>query len=304
MIDEPILPMLARSSGPFDDPGYLYEIKWDGSRCILFMQKDQVRLQNRRLLDITYRYPELHLLYQAIDAHDAVLDGELIVLTEGKSDFGKLQQREHVADALKAKLYARQMPVMYMAFDILYQNGQSYLQAPLHRRKEKLKTLLKPSPYLSESRHIAHKGKAFFEQAMSHGLEGIMAKRTDSPYVVGKRSPYWLKIKPEHLAHCYVVGYTRGQGARKNWFGALAVATREEEEWVYRGRVGSGFTENALAALSPRLRSLKSKTPPLPLPRETKPVQWVRPELKCEVMFREITPGGRFRAPVFKRMLN
>jgi DNA ligase D-like protein (predicted ligase) len=304
MFDQKILPMLAYPSSPFDSPEHLYEIKWDGTRCILFVKGDQVRLQNRRLVDITCRYPELWAIHRAINAREAVLDGELIVLTEGKSDFGKLQQREHVSDSLKAELYAEGMPVMYMAFDVLYSDGRRHVQAPLRRRKEILNKLLKQSPYLTESRYVREHGASFFEHVMDHGLEGMMAKGAKSPYLIGKRSRYWLKVKPEHLAICYIVGYTPGKGARKPLFGALAVATREEEDWVYRGRVGSGLREKEMEAILARLKGLQVTSPPITAPREKKSIQWVRPELKCEVIFRETTAGGRFRAPVFRRILN
>jgi len=295
--------MLAYSSDPFESPEHLYEIKWDGTRCILFVKGNQVRLQNRRLIDITYRYPELSTIHQAIKAKEAILDGELIVLTEGKSDFSKLQQREHVSDSLKTELYAERMPVTYMAFDILYSNGNMHVHVPLTSRKELLQRLLNESPYLAESRYIQEKGKSFFEQAMEHGLEGVMAKRADSPYLIGKRSRYWLKIKPKHSAICHVVGYTYGKGSREQLFGALAVATREEEQLVYRGTVGSGFTEPDMKPILRRLKAREVSSPPLDMPHERTQIRWIQPDLKCKVVFREITSGGRFRAPVFRGMV-
>jgi len=304
MFDQKISPMLAYTSDPFDSSRYLYEIKWDGTRCILFVQKDHVRLQNRRLADITYRYPEFSDCYKVIRAKQAILDGELIALTEGKSDFGKLQRREHVSDTLKAELYAQQMPATYMAFDVLYTDGENHTQTPLGQRKEILHELLGDSPYLAESRYIEEKGKAVFEQAMGYGLEGVMGKRLDSPYLVGKRSRYWRKIKPKHVAICHIIGYTAGRGGRQKFFGALAIATREEEKWIYRGRVGSGFTEETMESIQERLSGLKITSPVVRPSKENREIQWVRPELKCEVTFSEVTSGGHFRAPVFRRMVN
>lgn len=304
MLDQKISPMLAYTADPFDSPRYLYEIKWDGTRCILFVEKNRVRLQNRRLADITYRYPEFSDCYKVIKAKQAILDGELIALTEGKSDFGKLQRREQVSDVLKAELYAQQMPATFMAFDVLYANGEDHTQTPLARRKDILHKLLGSSPYLAESRYIEEKGKSFFDQTMAYGLEGVMGKRLDSPYLIGKRSRYWLKVKPKHSAICHIIGYTQGRGGRQRFFGALAVATREEERWKYRGRVGSGFTQEAMKSILNRLMNLKVVSPVVRPSQENKAIQWVRPDLKCEVVFNEITSGGHFRGPVFRRMVN
>jgi len=304
MFNQKIVPMLAYSSDPFDSAEHLYEIKWDGTRCVMFIQGNRVRLQNRRLIDITYRYPELWAIHKAINAEEAILDGELIVLTEGKSDFGKLQQREHVSDPLRAELNAEMMPVTYMAFDILYSDGKQHLQTPLIDRKKILQKLLKQSPYVVESRCVEARGRSFFQQTMEHGLEGTMGKWVKSPYLIGKRSRYWLKIKPKHSAVCHVVGYTVGKGAREKLFGALAVATREEENWVYRGTVGSGLTEDDMESILPRLKALEVNSPPITLPQVKKRVRWIRPDLKCEVTFREITQNGSFRAPVFRRMID
>ncbi len=223
MLDDKIPPMLAYSADPFDSPRHLFEIKWDGTRCLLFKKAQEIRLQNRRLEDITWRYPELAGLPKSLRARSAILDGELVVLAEGRPDFRRLQQREQLADPLKISLAARRVPATYIAFDVLYFNDQPYLTAPLSARKEILPILLRPSSHLVESRFILEKGQAFFKEVVAQGLEGIMGKSLASPYLPGKRSRFWLKIKPKLTRSCYIIGYTPGKapgraGLGRSWW--------------------------------------------------------------------------------------
>ncbi|MBM4273698.1 MAG: DNA ligase [Deltaproteobacteria bacterium] len=303
MLDDKIAPMLAYAARPFDSPRHLFEIKWDGARCLLFVKDGKLRLQNRRLDDITYRYPEMASLPRKLKARNAILDGELVVLSQGRSVFAKLQQREQITDPLKIRLLSRRLPAAYVAFDLLYLNDREYLRVPLMERKRLLESIMGESPYLVESRFILEKGRAFFKEAVAQGLEGIMAKALDSPYLIGVRSRHWLKIKPRGQAECYIVGYREGRGARQGLVGSLGVATREAGTWRYRGRVGTGFSEADLAALTPRLQRLKTEAPVVPLTAPVKGMVWVRPELRCRVSFHEETARGHFRAPVFEGML-
>jgi DNA ligase D-like protein (predicted ligase) len=303
MLTARLAPMLAYAARPFDSPRHLFEIKWDGTRCLLFAQGRGLRLQNRRLEDITARYPELKDLAAGLRARNAILDGELVVLHQGRPDFGRLQQREQSAGPLKVELLARQLPATYIVFDLLFLNGEPRVAAPLQERKELLRTVLAESPLLVESGYILEKGRAFFQEVVDRGLEGVMAKALASPYLIGRRSRFWLKIKPRGREVCYVVGYTPGKRARAGTFGALAVAAVREGVWVYRGLVGSGFSDADLEALKPRLEELRVDAPPPALKGGVPGITWVRPELRCEVTFQEPTPRGRFRAPAFKRLL-
>lgn len=303
MLDDKIAPMLAYAARPFDSPQHLFEIKWDGTRCLLFIKDGKLRLQNRRLEDITFRYPEMVALPRELKARNAILDGEVVVLSQGRSVFAKLQQREQVADPLKIQLLSRQLPATYIAFDLLYLNDEKYLQVPLIERKRLLEAIMQESPYLVESRFILEKGRAFFKEAVAQGLEGVMGKALNSPYLMGTRSRHWLKIKPRGQVECYIVGYREGQGARQGLVGSLGVATQEAGMWRYRGRVGSGFSEADLAALTPRLKKLKTEVPVAPVTPPVKGMVWVRPELRCKVSFHEETAQGHFRAPVFEGML-
>jgi bifunctional non-homologous end joining protein LigD len=303
MIDARITPMLAyMAPGPFDSERHLFEIKWDGTRCLLFKKGDEIRLQNRRLETITHRYPELGSLPQQLEARNAILDGELVVLSDGLPNFSKLQQREQVADPMKIDLLSRTIPATFVVFDILWLNDGQVTARPLLDRKELLSGILRESPHLIESRFIREQGTAYYQEVVSRGLEGVMAKTLTGPYLIGRRSRLWLKIKPRQEKECAVIGYTQGAGARAGTLGALLLATQEQQGWKYRGKVGSGFSGADLEELTARLQGLKTATSPLPHPPQVRGVQWVRPELWVRVRFQEETNRGHFRAPVFVGM--
>lgn len=297
LIDVPVAPMLARSAGPFDSPRHLFEVKWDGTRCILFLREGKIRLQNRRLADITHRYPELDALPEAVAAREAILDGELVVFSGGLSDFRALQTREHLSDSLRIRARSRQTPATYVAFDILFRDGHPLVGEPLRRRKEVLADTLGESPHLMESAWVLERGRAFFRAAVDQGQEGAMAKALDSPYLIGRRSRHWLKIKPRKSAICHVVGYVEREDGRLS---SLLVAAREGGRWVYRGRVGSGFTERDRATLPARLERHAATEPPVEGAAADVGVRWIHPDLRCEVSHQELTRHGHFRAPVFE----
>lgn len=303
MLSARLAPMLAYFSPPFDSPRHLFEIKWDGTRCLLFLDRGHIRLQNRRLEDITGRYPELAGIATDLKARNVILDGELVVLQDGRPSFPLLQQREQVAEPLKISLLARRMPATYVAFDLLFLDDRPRYLLPLEERRALLEGCLQESLRLVLSRAIPEHGRTFFAQAVAQGLEGIMAKAKDSPYLLGTRSRYWLKIKPRLTEECVVIGYTPGKGGRGESFGALLVASPEGGRLIYRGRVGSGFSEALLAELTGRLTALKAEGPPLSGIR-VKGARWVRPELRALVSYQEKTAGGHFRAPVFVRLLD
>ncbi len=156
LLSAKIAPMLAYASKPFDSVKHLFEIKWDGARCLLFLQDQQLRLQNRRLHDITSRYPELWGLAGQLRVNNVILDGELVVLSQGKSDFRRLQQREQLADPLKIEIMSRQLPATYVVFDLLYLNDRNYLEAPLIERKQVMRAILPDSDLVVESQY--HRG--------------------------------------------------------------------------------------------------------------------------------------------------
>lgn len=291
MMNTKISPMLAKASEPFDSDNYLFEIKWDGERAVAFVEDGKiVRLQNRRLQDVSIRYPEI--IGIPVWAKEAILDGEIVLLGEDKKpSFSKLAQRSHLQDLFKIRLLSRAMPVTYVVFDIIYRNGQALTSLPLLKRKDFL-TFIPKEESILPAFFIQGKGKTFFDSITSMGYEGIMAKRKDSPYLLGKRSDSWLKMKPQKSAICDIIGYTRGEGHRR-LLGALLIAQRRENRLIDRGRVGSGISTKTLGDLLVLLRPLAEKNG----------VTWVDPSLQIEVSYFEETEGGHFRFPVFKRIV-
>src|SRR5712692_1446581 len=188
---EPMLATLGDHS--FSDPNWLFEIKWDGVRALARIAEGSVTLRSRNNVDITKRYPELASLPKALAAREAILDGEVVALdAHGRGDFGRLQERMHVRGP--GEKLVRETPVVYFAFDLLYCDGYDLREAPLLERKQLLQRLLYTSERFRYSDHQLEHGKELFALAEQNGLEGIVAKRADSPYV-SDRSPYWVKLK-------------------------------------------------------------------------------------------------------------
>jgi len=296
-MDRKIKPMLAHIAEPFDSEDFIFELKFDGSRTLAFIG-EKLRLQNRRLLSITHRYPELKLR-DDVNARETILDGEIVVTKDGKPDFGMLQTREHVGDELRIELLSQTTPATFIAFDLLYLDGRSLVDIPLMERRARLEKIVTESPRLLLSRYIETHGRRYFEEVKKLGLEGAMAKRKRSTYQVGKRSRDWLKLKAVKTTDCVIVGYTPGEGWRSGYFGALAIGAYSEGKLEFMGKVGTGFDEGSLKSISSLLKVRETNVKPV----EAEPsyeVKWVKPELVCEVKFMDVTPDLKLRAPVFR----
>ena len=294
---DPVKPMLAVSGQPFNRVGWIFEPKIDGTRCITTVAKD-VRLQNRRLVDITYRYPEVAAaLAQA--ARECVLDGEITVFVKGLPSFRALAGRDHQMERMKIEYLSRAMPVSYVVFDILYANGKSVMDLPLRERKVILHEELQESEIVSIVDSFPEKGEDYFQAAQKMGIEGVVAKRLDSRYLPGIRSQDWIKIKKSLTIDLVVGGYIPGNGDREQYFGGLLMGAYDHGQLVYVGRVGSGFALAELQEITshflPRIQSPFSNPPP------TADVKWVEPNLVVQVTALEVTHDGHLRAPVFLR---
>src|SRR5258707_7718820 len=201
---EPMLATLA--DHPFSDPNWLFEIKWDGVRALARIENGALALRSRNSIDITKRYPELASLPDALAARQAILDGEIVALdAQGHSSFERLQERMHVR--APSESLVTQIRVVYFAFDLLYCDGYDLREAPLLERKQLLQRLLYPSERFRYADHQLEHGKELFALAEQNGLEGIVAKRADSPYV-SDRSPYWVKLKSTKTVDAVVGGWT------------------------------------------------------------------------------------------------
>src|SRR5713101_3353540 len=189
-------PMLAQPGVPFDSAEHLFEIKWDGTRVLAFVDSRSYRLVNRHRADVTDRYPELGFLSNL--PMGMVLDGEVVVLRQGKPDFRLLLSRNQARASFKIQFLARILPVTYVVFDLLYERYESLLAQPLGTRRKRLEKLIQgcAHPRLVFSQGVVGPGKAFFTEICHQGLEGMMAKRLASRYLPGRRTDAWIKIKP------------------------------------------------------------------------------------------------------------
>lgn len=292
---ERISPMLATlADGPFSDSDWLFEVKWDGYRAIAFITPDSFRLVSRRNENLIDRFPQAEAIPGMIDAQTAILDGEMVVVdSEGKPSFGMLQDAGRGLPAGAA--------LVYYVFDLLYINGSDIRARPLIERKETLQKIVRPGGLVKYSDHVIEQGERFFEQVSKAGLEGMMAKRMDSPYVE-KRSSYWRKVKAVREQEVVIGGYTEPRGSRQ-CFGALVVGVYEGDSFRFAGHVGTGFDDRELRRVHDLLQPLVTdKCPFDPVPATNEPATWVRPEMVCEVKFAEWTSDGILRQPVYLGM--
>lgn len=296
----PIRPMLAIArDDPFDDDDFVFEVKWDGTRVLAFLDAGH-RFQNRRLNQIAYRYPEI----QPVVRGRAVLDGEIVVMHEGKPNFMKLQQREHAMDAFKADLLAKQLPATYVVFDILHWNDRSLLKLPLEERRQILEEVVEPQENLYLSEPVRREGKALFQVAEERGLEGIMAKRLDSPYLPGKRVDFWIKVKTYKPLDCVVCGLSVGRGWREPYFGSLILGVYDGDALHFVGSVGTGFDERLMAEITELTRALEGPCPFPEIPEVLPGVKtWLQPVLVCRVKYLMLTPDRKLRAPAFLQLV-
>ncbi len=304
-LPEFVPPMLAKIGKPFDDPVWIFEIKWDGTRALAFIEGGDYRLLNRKKNDSRPRYPELDVLRRLPSG--TIVDGEIAVLVDGRPSFHGMLQREQARGEARAKSLARNLPAVYVVFDLLYQDDRPLLDRPLSERRERLRELLEAARagdriVLSEG--VVGEGLAYFEEAGRRDLEGIVAKRLDSRYFPGKRSDAWLKIKREQHALCAILGFLP-EG--KDEVSSLVIALEEVGTLVPAGRVGSGLDAEQRAELRRRLDPHVIAAPILPEAASSilssEIVHWVEPALFCEVKFLERTPDGQLRAPVFLRLV-
>ena len=304
-------PMLAgEKAAAFDDPDWLFEVKWDGIRAIAALSRPRgeddgfVRLVSRAGNDITGGYPELGPLWERLLGRNAVLDGELVALGEdGRPSFGRLQQRMHVRDHAALERLRRRIPVTYMVFDLLALDGEALVDQPLTERLATLSEVLVPGGAWERSRPVKEAGTALFDAAKRQGLEGIVAKRADSTYTPGRRSNVWRKIKVRRTASVVIGGWLPAKGTLDGLLGSLFVGTWDEGQLRYVGRVGTGFDDTERRRLEAQLQPLATAEDPfVDLTDHERDLRFVRPEAVCAVEFTEFTAAGRLRAPSYQRL--
>ncbi|MBI3684407.1 MAG: DNA ligase D [Acidobacteria bacterium] len=296
-------PMMAFArSQPPADPGWLFEVKWDGVRALCFLENGSLRMISRNGNPMDRQYPELAVLAETVRAATAILDGEIVALDErGLPGFGLLQRRMHVGDAGSAANLARTQPVTLYVFDLLYLDGWDLRRSALEDRKRLLGAILTPSGPIRLSDHFTNQGAELFHLARQSGLEGIVAKRLGSPYE-SRRSPNWLKIKVTQQQEFVICGYTTGE---RDYFSSLVLGLYDHDKLVYAGNAGSGFDQASLELVFAKLGPLVTAEMPFDTrPEMLHPPVWTRPELVCEVRFSSWTEDKRLRAPVFLGLRN
>lgn len=300
---EEIAPMLAKLGKlPRADADYGYEIKWDGVRALAFVDSGRVRLVGRNGSDFTPRYPEVRALGGELGARRLVLDGEVVAFgDDGRPSFERLQSRMHLASDSAVRRRMRDLPVVYVIFDLLWLEGRSTCGLPYRERRELLTELALDGPAWRTPAHHEGDGAALLEASRAQELEGIVAKRLDSPYEPGRRSGAWLKVKNHGTQDVVVGGWTPGEGGRSNTLGALTVGVYDGEGALrYAGKVGTGFTEATLALLMRELEPVAAASSPFGGRQPPKGTRFVEPRLVARVEFREWTASGTLRAPSFK----
>jgi bifunctional non-homologous end joining protein LigD len=301
---EEVRPMLARlGSLPPDDGAWAYEIKWDGVRTIAHVDAGHLELTGRNGSDFTPRYPEIREMALALGSRRLVLDGEVVAFdTQGRPSFERLQSRMHLSTDARVKRRMRDIPVTYVAFDLLWLEGRSTLALPYEDRRRLLESLDLQGPSWRTPAYREGEGEAFLAASAQQQLEGIVAKRLDSPYEPGRRSGCWLKIKNRPSQDVVVGGWLPGEGGRARSLGALTVGVYDEPggELRYAGRVGTGFTQATLASTLAELEPLRREGSPFAGRQPPKGTIFVEPRLVAHVEMAEWTKAGTLRAPSFK----
>ena len=265
----------------FDDPGWIFERKLDGIRCLAFCGGAGVQLRSRNDLDLNRRFPAIvEVLAQQ---PRCVLDGEVVAFSGSRTSFQRLGERGR--------------EVFFYVFDVLEAEGRDVRELPLMERKALLRRLVKPHGPIRLTSYRREHGAAFYEEACRRGWEGLIAKRADSPYI-GKRSRDWLKWKCDMAQEVVVGGYTEPKGSRIE-LGALLVGVWEDGSLRYAGKVGTGFTRDTLRDLARRLAPLRRGDSPFADSPRFRSATWVEPELVAQVGFTEWTRDGRLRHPRF-----
>jgi bifunctional non-homologous end joining protein LigD len=288
-----IEPMLATPvKKPFDHPDWIFEVKWDGYRAVAEIRDDGVSLYSRNRISFDKKFFPITKALRKL-RFDAVLDGEIVVVDDqGRPDFQRLQHYQGSGSG----------HLLYYVFDLLYFRGHDLTALPLLRRKELLKKILPSIPKIRFSDHVWEEGVLFYNAAKEKGLEGIIAKHSQSVYEAGRRSRQWLKVKTRLTQEAVIAGFTEPGGGRK-YFGALVLGVYEGKELTYIGHVGGGFTEKDLKNIHEKLEPLIRKECPFAVKPETNAsVAWVKPELVCEVALSDWTEDGVMRQPVFLRL--
>lgn len=295
-IDKDLAPMLIGIEQPaFNDPDYIYELKLDGTRCLAYLD-DSACFYNKRKLSLTHKFPELADLHTKV-SHRCILDGELFVYHDNQVDFFASQRRSLLNDPFRIRMASEAYPASFTAFDILYDRDQFVIQEPLMKRKHRLAALVKEeNAQFAISRYIEEDGITLFELTKQKKLEGIVAKRKDSRYTLGKRTKDWIKCKNWEEDDFVICGYIE----KEKGIISFILGQYDHEELCYKGHVTMGSTLRFFQE-----HHITAGDCPFPeQPAGNEHAVWLKPELVTVVSYMEKTPQGGLRQPVCRGIRN
>lgn len=303
-IEYPLKPMLASAGKKIPSAkDYFFEIKWDGIRAVFVKDGDRFNIFSRNGNDITDKFPLLQSMKDNIEAEMAILDGEIVHLdAKGRPDFAKIVGRIHVIGEKTIALAAKKSKATAYLYDVMYLDGKDCTNETNERRREWLKAILSVKDNCRYSDSFPD-GKALFEAIKLQSMEGIICKLKKGKYNYDRRSDNWLKIKVRHDDEAYIIGFSRGEGERTNGIGALHLAKKNENEWQYMGKVGTGFDAEMLRDIQEKLEALPTSKKLIDdtIEKEVRTV-WVEPSYICELSYASMSSNGTYREPVYKRM--
>lgn len=283
--------LISEEKEAFDDDNFIYELKLDGIRCLAYIDKNSVDLRNKRNDKVLFRYPELADIYKQLNCEKAILDGEIFILKNNKTDFFEIQRRSLMSDKFKIELSSKKLPVSFSAFDIIYKDNEQLTDLPLIKRKEILQNTLIENDRISITRHIKKEGIKLFNLTTENELEGIVAKKIDSKYYFGKRTKDWIKIKNFEDDDFVICGYIEKES---NITSIVIAKYNKQNELIYKGHVTLGVSNQALKII----KSQKTLDAPLYTTKDS--TIWIEPNLVCAVKYMQKTESGNMRQPVFK----
>jgi bifunctional non-homologous end joining protein LigD len=315
-----LVPMLASAGRlPAEDEDWGFEIKWDGVRAITYWRPRELRIESRNLNDVSARYPELRALGPQLGSREVVLDGEIVAFDEqGRPSFERLQRRMHVTSPSTVRRLASEEPVSYLIFDLLYLDGHTTMALSYRERRALLEGLELKGPAWQTPAYHAGEGRELLAAAAQQRLEGVVAKRLDSPYRPGRRTDEWLKIKHVNRQELVIGGWLPGKGNRAGRLGALLMGFYELDGPAgerggdahghdsdplvlrYAGRVGTGFDDQELERLGRELAAHARESSPFTGTQPPRGARFVEPELVAEIEFRQWTNDRILRHSVYK----
>ncbi len=300
---EKIEPMMAKlgSTIPKPDSPWGFEFKWDGIRALAYVDGGRVRLVSRTGEEITPRYPEIHAMGRALGSKEVILDGEVVALDEkGRPSFEEIQQRMGLTSETEIRRKMKMVPVTYMIFDVLWQDGHSLMSQTYTDRRQALEKLKLAGASWQTPPYEKGGGQAMLDASSRAGLEGVMAKRLDSRYEPGRRGGAWVKVKNRNRQELVIAGWLEGEGKRRGYPGALLLGYYDHGKLTYAGKVGTGFTDAMLDKLIELLKPLAQDKSPFDVGSPPRAAHFVKPKLVAEFEFVEWTRSGQLRAPAFK----